>query len=465
MSVVGLPSNPSLPRTLPESLESVCLHHVPVGSDRVLLRYGRSMAGLSPARILDAVRAQNGSAYAVLDPQGRGFVAVGRLAGGCGETIADLTPEVLDFVDVGQATGPSLLFGGAFASHSSSTSSGPWKSWPKAEWWIPTTVLSFCSETDEQIVTASVELAAGTDCAAAAALLTSRLELPTPDSGMVGVAQRPRTVDDESRSEWCRRVSTLRTLCSNGDLEKVVTARAVRHDAPAGTRFWLGATFDSLRRSHPQGWIFAVVARGQAFVGATPERLVRQEASTIHTHALAGTAPRGFDARSDTALGQALLASSKDRREHQIVVDALREALATLGDDVRCGSTHLRRLTGLQHLETTLTAQVPPASFLTAVDRLHPTPALGGAPREAALAWLAAHEPLERGWFGGPIGWQEGDVAECLVAIRSALIHRDQAWTFAGAGIVSASDPEAEWDETTLKLQTAGDALRLGRPA
>jgi len=270
-------------------------------------------------------------------------------------------------------------------------------------------------------------------------------------------------VEDEDRIRWRQRIGALREVCARGALDKVVTARAVRHDAPAGTQFWLGATFDSLLRTNPGDTVFAVVSRGQAFVGATPELLARQRGVVLETHALAGTAPRGFDARSDTALGQALLASAKDRREHQIVVDALRSSLCALGSDVRCGATGLRRLTGLQHLETPLTARVPPDGFLRAVDRLHPTPALGGAPRTQALAWLAEHEPLDRGWFGGPLGWQEGDHAECLVAIRSALLHDDHAWTFAGAGIVAASSPDAEWDETTLKLKTAGDALRLGR--
>ena len=446
-----------------DSLEALCRRHVPVGNETVRLRYGRVVKGLSPAKILDAVRFMNGSAYAVFDAAGHGFIAVGSLEAGHAERMADLAPTRPTRIDAGRATGPTLLFGGAFASEPNAQLQPPWSGWHKAEWRVPETVFTFCSGSSEQIVTGSVNLTADTDVVVASGQLRTRsTRLPVPPHWR-GVVQRPTAVEDEGRSQWCRRVGRLRTLCAGGTLEKVVTARAVRHDAPAGTEFWLGATFDSLRRRHPQSKIFAVVECGHAFVGATPEILARQIGSRLETHALAGTAPRGFDARSDTALGLALLQSDKDRREHQIVVDSLRASLGSLGSDVQCGPTALRRLTRIQHLETPLTAQVDPDTFLDAVDRLHPTPALGGSPRRHALTWLAENEPLERGWFGGPIGWQEGDEAECLVAIRSALLHGEHAWTFAGAGIVSASNPDAEWDETTLKLQTAGESLRLGR--
>jgi len=443
-------------------LQRLCAQSAPGDHSVTRLRYGLVRPRLSPSRVLDRAQAERRAAYALFGPDGQGFIACGVLDEGRGVDLGALAPRRPRRVDAGLARGPEVVFGGAFST-TAPDAQGPWARWPVALWRAPETVFSFCSHDRKQVVTGSVDLTATGDPRVAAQRLYDRLNWPQRPSPWSGVAQRPSAIAEEPRARWCQRVQRIRAACGDARLHKVVAARALRHEAPPGASFWVGATFDALRRAHPEATVFAVVHEGQAMVGATPERLASLRGRALSTHALAGTAPRGVDAHQDRALGEALLGSAKDRHEHQIVVDAIAAALSEVGQDVRCGPISVRRLSGLQHLETPLTAQMGPEGFLGAVGHLHPTPAVGGAPRAAALAWLRQTEPLDRGWYGGPIGWLEDDRAECVVAIRSALLHRRQAWTFAGAGIVAESDPVAEWAETTLKLQTAGDALRLGR--
>jgi isochorismate synthase len=161
-------------------------------------------------------------------------------------------------------------------------------------------------------------------------------------------------------------------------------------------------------------------------------------------------------------LGEQLLASAKDRHEHEVVVRTVVEALGPLCDQLDVGATpSLLKLGNVQHLYTPVTGHLCSAcTLLNVVERLHPTPAVGGRPREAALALIREREGFDRGWYGGPVGWidQRGE-GEFAVAIRSALLHGTQATLFAGCGIVADSDPEREYAEAALKLKPMLSAL------
>ncbi|NTU86227.1 MAG: isochorismate synthase, partial [Chloroflexales bacterium] len=245
-----------------------------------------------------------------------------------------------------------------------------------------------------------------------------------------------------------------------GRLEKVALAREVR--ARAATPFDPAATLDALRRDYPETFVFAVARGGRTFLGASPERLVSLRGRTVAASALAGSAPRGTTVCDDVALGQALLDSPKDREEHAIVVRMLRAALADVCERVEAPEApELMRLRNVQHLFTPVTGTVSgEAGVLDLVGRLHPTPALGGQPREEALAWIREREQLDRGWYGAPVGWVDArGQGEFAVAIRSALVSRYEASLFAGAGIVAASDPEREERETDIKLRAMLGAL------
>ena len=97
------------------------------------------------------------------------------------------------------------------------------------------------------------------------------------------------------------------------------------------------------------------------------------------------------------------------------------------------------------------------------MQQLHPTPAVGGLPRDSALEWLGDNEHLDRGWYAGPVGWlNEAGDGEFVVAIRSVLMEPNTASAFAGCGLVSGSDPADEWEESRVKLQTVRRGLATG---
>lgn len=259
---------------------------------------------------------------------------------------------------------------------------------------------------------------------------------------------------------WKRAVAATVADIASGRCRKLVLARTCRLDAD--DPFACAAAVARLRQAYPSCTTFWLGSAGADFLGATPEVLVRVAGRALATAALAGTVARGTTAGTDDALAAALLASDKDRREHAIVVDAMRAALQPLCDElVVDAEPRIVRLANVHHLRTAIGGRLAArAHVLEVVSRLHPTAAIAGEPRAAALAALREREGLERGWYAGPIGWFDatGDGA-FDVALRCALIRERQALLFAGAGIVAGSDPDAELDETRLKLQPLLAAL------
>ncbi|OMV11720.1 isochorismate synthase, partial [Burkholderia pseudomallei] len=234
---------------------------------------------------------------------------------------------------------------------------------------------------------------------------------------------------------------------------KVVLARDVlqQYARPVA----IGPLLRRLRRRDPRAHLFAIRRRDGCFVGATPERLARVAHGHAHTHALAGTIARGNDPAHDRALGAQLMASAKERLEHALVVDAIRDALAPLSRAIDVpAQPSLLRLPRLQHLSTPIAAALNErATLLQVVAALHPTPAVAGHPRAAALEHIRAHEGFDRGWYAGPIGWIDAHGnGDFVVALRSALISAGACRLFAGCGIVAESEPAREYRETSLKL-------------
>jgi isochorismate synthase len=252
-----------------------------------------------------------------------------------------------------------------------------------------------------------------------------------------------------------------------GLFDKVVVARAVH--VTTGSAIDPVAWLVALRERFPACTLFAVGEGDTVFLGASPERLVRVRGDGVETAALAGTAPRGVSPAADREIGEALCDSRKNGDEHAIVVRFLQQALAECCDGVEVDAEpRLLRTRTVQHLCTELRARRrpgAPVSLLDLVSRLHPTPAVGGAPRAPALEWLARNEGIERGWFAGPVGYLQSDGdGEFDVALRSALVRGHDATAWAGAGIVARSQPRAEYTETELKLRTVLGPLLWGAP-
>ncbi len=201
--------------------------------------------------------------------------------------------------------------------------------------------------------------------------------------------------------------------------------------------------------------------RGDAtFVGATPERLLTLRGRVVRTEALAGTAPA-----SDPNAEANLRASDKDLEEHVLVVREVERRLSPISSAIeRPERPAVRRLPNVLHLETPITARLDhDLHVLDVAAILHPTPAVGGVPRQEAVDWIVDNENAARGWYSGPVGWidERGDGA-LSVALRSGLLARDRAYLWAGGGIVRDSQPAAEYEEAAVKLSALLDALMGG---
>jgi menaquinone-specific isochorismate synthase len=261
------------------------------------------------------------------------------------------------------------------------------------------------------------------------------------------------------RASWRAQVCALLDAIAAGTLAKAVLARevVVSSDAPFDVR----TVMSRLRRT--QGGCFVFAADG--LVGATPELLVQRRGPNVVSRPMAGTITRGSTGPADAAAEVALAASAKDGWEHRLVVEAVVHGLRAAGVDVaNVTGPQVARLATMSHLATTITGVVdrsaPAVSALELSCALHPTPAVGGAPRDVAITMLRELEPFDRRRYAGPVGWVDarGDGA-WGVALRCAELDGDQARLVAGAGIVAGSDPDAEWAETQAKFEPMLQAL------
>lgn len=256
-----------------------------------------------------------------------------------------------------------------------------------------------------------------------------------------------------SAEAWQADVASAAQAVRRSDLEKVVLARAVELEAPRP--FNAGRALRHLAAHYDGCYIFAIAHAGQCFLGATPEQLIKLTNGELRGMSLAGSIRRGKTPEEDRQLGEALLTSEKDRSEHTVVVRGMVEALYDASVNLTVGETTLLKLSNIQHLYTPLIGELADGhTLLDLVARLHPTPAVGGRPRQEALALIRACEQLDRGWYAGPVGWvnHRGD-GEFAVALRSALLADNRATLFAGCGIMADSNPEREYAESSLKLK------------
>ncbi|HVS51237.1 MAG TPA: isochorismate synthase [Opitutaceae bacterium] len=274
------------------------------------------------------------------------------------------------------------------------------------------------------------------------------------------IAARPKFERHEA-GDYRAAVARALERIAAGEFKKIVLARA--QDLTADRPLHPLEMLNGLRQRFPDCYAFSfTLGRGPSFIGASPERLVRVSQNILETEALAGSIRRGAGAREDAMLADALLRSEKDRREHREVFDDIVARLTPLGLALDyAAQPQLRRLANVQHLQTPVRAPLPAGvRLLDALAALHPTPAVGGSPRAAAMARIRELEGFPRGLYAGALGWLNArGGGEFFVGIRSALVAGAQARVFAGAGIVAGSTPEKEFAETELKFKAMLDAL------
>ena len=249
---------------------------------------------------------------------------------------------------------------------------------------------------------------------------------------------------------WCAAVAAARDRIRAGELTKVVLARevVVEADEPISAVEVLGR----LRAAYPSAYRFSV----EGFIGASPELLVSRMGDIVRSQPMAGTAPRSGDPTADARLAASLLASAKDLSEHRITIDAVLDTLLPFCSYVDAeAEPSVVAVANVQHLATLVHGRLssPAASALALATALHPTPAVGGEPRQVALALRAELEQLDRGRYAGPVGWVDAaGNGTYAVAVRSAELEGRRARVFAGNGMVADSDPAAELAETRAKL-------------
>jgi len=244
------------------------------------------------------------------------------------------------------------------------------------------------------------------------------------------------------------------------DMDKIVLARELR--VACTGRIHSETVLNQMQQEQPKSYIFSLESESDCFIGATPERLVKKQGSEMLSTCLAGSIARGKTEAEDTLLGNELLLDEKNLMEHQYVVSMITGALETV-----CEKLLVPRQPGLmknrhiQHLYTPVTGTCDrDVSMFQVVDKLHPTPAMGGLPKEKAVSRIREIEELERGFYAGPIGWIDSyGNGEFAVGIRSGLLQGNEASLFAGCGVVADSIPESEYRETSIKFNPMLSAL------
>ena len=276
---------------------------------------------------------------------------------------------------------------------------------------------------------------------------SAQLHVP-PTSGLP--PSRWTTTLRSDRDEWRRWVETVLDAIQRGDVRKVVLAReiVVESDRPFSPTMLLR----HLQRHQPG----CFVHYADGLVGASPELLVRRVGTQVESRPMAGTARVGDEL-------QALRTSRKDGLEHRLVVEGVAGALAPICETLDVAPEPLTcAFASVGHLTTPMHGVLssPAPSALSLAQRLHPTAAVAGTPVAAALDLIRALEPRPRGRYAGPVGWVDtrGD-GEWALALRGAELDGNRAVLRAGAGIVAGSDPDAEWAETTAKLEPMLDAI------
>jgi isochorismate synthase len=351
------------------------------------------------------------------------------------------------------AAGPVFVGGFAFADDGGS--SPEWSGLAPACLVLPEVALVRQGGEARMTLTAAVQPDDDADAVAERLLDRARelapcsMSLLDPDP-----AERPRVASAAAPSHYEHAVERAVERIRAGELEKIVLAREVR--AHASKPHDPGAVLGALRELFPACYCWCVGTPEAAFVGASPELLVRSDGQRAQTVALAGTTRRSADPAVDDHLGEQLLNSPKEREEQEIVARRIERTLAPVSLWVAAADDPvIVKVHNVQHLATPIRAQLAdPVPAVELAGLLMPTPAVGGEPRDAALPLIPALEGLDRGWYAGAVGWTDlAEDGEFCVALRCALLRGPVAHLYAGGGIVRDSVPADELAETEVKLQ------------
>jgi isochorismate synthase len=361
----------------------------------------------------------------------------------------DTSARLLRALDPDCADAPAPRLWGGFAFAPGAADRAPWTGFGDASFVLPR--LTYWTDGERAWLqgigrTHDCALAADLEAAEAAIAQIARGAGPTGRAASAPSAASVRSIAPTSATAWQHQVNGILDPIGAGEVRKVVGARCatVTFEQPLSIR----RVLRNLQDETGTVWRYAITRDGGTLVGATPELLVCRRGDAVRAEALAGTLAQSNGSEDD------LMASTKDRSEHQFVCDAIVETLAPLCSELHQPHTPtVRALRHLFHLATPIRGRLArPTHVLDLCERLHPTPATCGTPRDRALRMILSTESTPRGWYAAPVGWFDaaGD-GEFVVALRSGLVRGDTAYVYAGAGIVAGSCAAKELAEIELK--------------
>lgn len=282
-------------------------------------------------------------------------------------------------------------------------------------------------------------------------------------------SSRWRVTAEPTAAEYSAMVAEAleRIRHSNEALRKVVLARRLRVEAdhPLDVRYLASRLAQDPSIATFMVPLPEVNGLPRTLVGATPELLLAKRGQQVLSNPLAGSARRQVDPARDRAVAEQLLNSDKDRREHLMVVEAILDNLAPYCEQLRTPAlAQLQTTQSMWHLGSKIEGRLKDSDVSSAelAACLHPTPAVGGSPRNAAQELIRELEPFDRGFYAGALGWtdDEGD-GEWYVSLRCGEVTGKQIMLYAGAGIVAGSDPRTEAAETSAKFSALLTALGI----
>jgi menaquinone-specific isochorismate synthase len=355
-----------------------------------------------------------------------------------------------------KGVGPTLF--GGFSFDPMKTRTKLWSRFSQSLFHLPKYMLSIIE--GQTYLTTNIVCTKNDDDSLADKINNERTTILNLSEPTLGNVQKPFHIEEINPDNWKQSVEKLVADLKEGSLKKVVLARELRlifHES-----IEVEEVLHHLLQEQEESFIFAFESNGDCFIGASPERLVKKDGMNLFSTCLAGSIVRGKTLEEDQQLGDELLTDTKNLNEHQFVVDMIRNEMEIFCSEILIPKVpQLMKMRYIQHLYTPVSGVCKEeTSLLQVVEHLHPTPALGGMPKQEALEKIREIEELDRGFYAAPIGWLDfkGN-GEFAVAIRSALIQGKEASLFAGCGIVENSDAESEFLETRIKFRPMLNSL------
>ncbi len=332
-----------------------------------------------------------------------------------------------------------------------------WDDFEDSAWFIPELLL--VQKPDEFYFVFYLQISYGNSFRKLVNKLRLKLEMIEDCRSANETISFPVLISDEGTSpkdkkKWKNKVSEAIENILNDQFDKIVLSRKVElklsgevSNVKILKNFWL---------RYNDCCIFIYHHGQSTFFGATPELLAKFSEGIVSIDALAGSAKRGSSESEDDAISAKLLSDEKNLKEHNFVVESIKSSIVNFSSDIKIiKHLQIKKLENIQHIHSTIDANLKnPNTMLLLLKELYPTPAICGSPRDAALSYIKKNEHYKRGLYSGIIGWFNfEDEGEFLVAIRSGLYTGNKVYAYAGCGIVEDSDPEAEYNESVLKLK------------